>query len=88
MPATSLFVGNLPYGVTEQGLRELFERQGVTVTSARIVTDFDTGRSKGYGFVEASTPEEARTAISALHQSTLEGRTIVVNAARASGRRP
>ena len=57
MLTTKLFVGNIPYAVTEQDLRELFGRSGGKVTSARVITDFDTGRSKGYAFVEMATAE-------------------------------
>jgi RNA recognition motif-containing protein len=82
MAGTRLFVGNIPYAATEQDLRELFERSGSKVGSVRIITDFDTGRSKGYAFVEMGTPEEAEKAIRELNSFNLNGRSIVVNEAR------
>jgi cold-inducible RNA-binding protein len=91
MLTTKLFVGNIPYTVTEQDLRELFGRSGGKVTSARVITDFDTGRSKGYAFVEMATAEEAEKAMQELHNFNLNGRNIVVNEARsrpASGAGP
>ena len=91
MLTTKLFVGNIPYAVTEQDLRELFGRSGGKVTSARVITDFDTGRSKGYAFVEMATAEEAEKAMQELHNFNLNGRNIVVNEARsrpASGAGP
>lgn len=89
MPVTTLFVGNLPYSVTEQDLKDLFVRAGATVEQVRIVADLDTGRSKGYAFVEVPTPDLAQVAIAALNGTALEGRTISVDAARGGrGRRP
>jgi cold-inducible RNA-binding protein len=88
MPGTKLFVGNLPYSTTEQDLRELLGRSGATVGSIRVVTDLDTGRSKGYAFVELSTPEEAARAVRDLNGFNLDGRSIVVNEARAKGAGP
>lgn len=82
MPTTKLFVGNIPYSTTEQDLTELFSRSGGKVASARIITDFDTGRSKGYAFVEMSTAQEAEKAIQELNGFSLNGRPIVVNEAR------
>ena len=82
MPSTKLFVGNIPYATTEQELRELFGRSGANVTSARVITDPDTGRSKGYGFVEMATLEQAQKAIEELHNLAMGGRNIVVNEAR------
>jgi RNA recognition motif-containing protein len=81
MPTTRLFVGNLPYATTEGELKELFARVG-TVASARIVTDFDTGRSKGYGFVEMASAEEAAHARESLNGFSLGGRSLVVDEAR------
>jgi cold-inducible RNA-binding protein len=83
MPGTKLFVGNIPYAATEQDLRGLFEQSGARVASVRIITDFDTGRSKGYAFVEVATPEEADSAIKRFNNYNLNGRTIVVTEARA-----
>ena len=87
MPATSLFVGNLPYTATEQDLRDLFSQQGLAVAAVRLVTDLDSGRSRGYAFVETGSAEDARHAIETLHNATVGGRTIVVNEARSRGRR-
>jgi RNA recognition motif-containing protein len=81
MPSTRLFVGNIPYSTSEADLHDVFARHG-NVRSVRIITDFDTGRSKGYAFVEMATSEEAEGAIRGLNNSSLSGRTIVVNEAR------
>jgi cold-inducible RNA-binding protein len=81
MPSTKLFVGNIPYATTEEELREAFTRAG-GVASVRIITDLDTGRSKGYAFVEMATPEEAEKAVREFNNFDLNGRTIVVNEAR------
>jgi RNA recognition motif-containing protein len=77
----NIFVGSLPFATREETLREAFEAHG-EVTSARIITDRETGRSRGFGFVEMPNEEEARTAIDALNGSDFEGRTINVNEAR------
>jgi RNA recognition motif-containing protein len=75
-----LHVGGLSYALDDDGLRELFEPFG-TVLSAEVVRDFHAGgRSKGFGVVEMSTPEEAKEAIEALHGSLYERRTITVSA--------
>src|SRR6266567_816278 len=76
-----LYVGGLPYQTTEQDLIDLFE-QGGSVTFATVITDRDTGRSKGFGFVEMSSNEEAQAAIQQLNGTTLGNRTITVNEAR------
>ncbi len=76
-----LFVGNLDFGATEQSLRALFEQHG-TVESVSLVTDRDTGRSRGFGFVEMSNAHEAEQAIAALNGANLGGRAINVNEAR------
>jgi RNA recognition motif-containing protein len=81
MPNTRLFVGNIPYSMREEDLRDLFARSG-SVASVRVITDFDTGRSKGYAFVEMSTPEDAEKAIKDLNNYNMSGRSIVVNEAR------
>jgi RNA recognition motif-containing protein len=81
MASTRLFVGNIPYATTEQELRDTFARAG-GVASVRIITDFDTGRSKGYAFVEMATSEDAGKAIHDFNNFNLNGRTIVVNEAR------
>ncbi len=75
-----LYVGGLPYRTTEQDLLELFERVG-PVSSVTVITDRDTGRSKGFGFVDMSD-EAAQTAIDQLNGSTLGDRTITVSPAR------
>ncbi len=82
MPTAKLFVGNLPYSTTEPELRGLFERSGVKLESVRIIQDFDSGRSKGYAFVEVGSAAEAEKAIQTLNGSDLDGRAIVVNEAR------
>ena len=76
-----LYVGNLPYSMTDSDLQNLFEQHG-TVQSAQIIIDRDTGRSKGFGFVEMSTSEEGQAAIQALHDQELNGRKLTVNEAR------
>ena len=87
MPGTSLFVGNLPYSATEGDLRDLMARAG-TVAGVRLVTDLDTGRSRGYAFVEMATADEAARAIGELNGFNLNGRSIVVNEARSRGEGP
>lgn len=76
-----LYIGNLPYSVTEERLQQHFSQHG-SVVSARIITDKFSGRSKGFGFVEMSSDEEAERAINALNGTDLEGRNIVVSEAR------
>ena len=76
-----LYVGNLPYTATESTLSELFSQIG-TVESANIITDRDTGRSKGFGFIEVSTEEEMTAAIEKFNGYDLEGRDLTVNEAR------
>lgn len=82
-----LFVGGLPFSSTDKELSELFSAHG-TVSSAVIVKDRDTGRSKGFGFVEFENEEEGKAAEKALHNSELGGRTITVNQARPKEDRP
>ena len=77
----NIFVGNLNYNATEDSVRSLFERYG-TVNSARIMTDRDTGRSRGFAFVEMQNETEADQAISALNGFTMDGRALNVNEAR------
>jgi cold-inducible RNA-binding protein len=77
----NIFVGNLSFNSTEESIRSLFERYGV-VNSARIMTDRDTGRSRGFAFVEMENEGEADQAITALNGSSLDGRSINVNEAR------
>jgi RNA recognition motif-containing protein len=84
--STKLYVGSLPYSTTEQQLSELFSQYG-SVQSAKVITDRYTGQSRGFGFVEMSTGEEAQKAIAALHGSEMGGRTLVVNEARPQEKR-
>lgn len=76
-----LYVGNLPYSVTDASLQEMFAGHG-SVRSAKVITDRDTGRSKGFGFVEMGSDEDAQTAISKFNGAQMEGRTLTVNEAR------
>lgn len=76
-----LYVGNLPYSVTEERLQQHFAQYG-SVVSARIITDKFSGRSKGFGFVEMSSDEEAQRATAALNGTDFEGRNVVVSEAR------
>ncbi len=76
-----LFVGNLSWDVKDEDLQNLFEAHG-TVTSARVVTERETGRSRGFGFVEMGSDEEAAAAIDALNESDFMGRPLSVNVAR------
>ena len=82
-----LYVGNLPFGVTEQDLEEIFAQVG-TVESTNIVTDRDTGRSRGFAFVEMETQEAADAAIQNFNGRELEGRSLTVNEARPRESRP
>jgi cold-inducible RNA-binding protein len=76
-----LFVGNLGFGVTEDTLRSLFESHG-TVESVSVITDRDSGRSKGFGFIEMTNDAEAQHAISAMNGKEIDGRALTVNEAR------
>jgi RNA recognition motif-containing protein len=76
-----LYVGGLSYATTENELQTIFEDHGA-VLSATVITDRDTGRSKGFGFVEMSSAEEASNAIDQLDGKSVGGRTIMVNEAR------
>src|SRR5262245_60182286 len=76
-----IYVGNLPFSATDDSLREMFGQAG-QVESARIITDRDTGRSKGFGFVELSTDQEASAAIKKFNGTELDGRSLTVNEAR------
>ncbi|MGZ3723164.1 MAG: RNA recognition motif domain-containing protein [Bdellovibrionales bacterium] len=76
-----LYVGNLPFSATEQDLSETFAECG-TVDSVKIITDRDTGRSKGFGFVEMSTDDEAQKAISKFNGADYDGRAMTVNEAK------
>ena len=76
-----LYVGNLGYGVTDSDLAKMFEAHG-TVESAQVIIDRDTGRSKGFGFVEMKTDQEAQAATAALNGQDAGGRALTVNEAR------
>ena len=76
-----LYVGNLGYGVTDSDLTKMFEAHG-TVESAQVIMARDTGRSKGFGFVEMKTDQEAQAAIAALNGKDAGGRALTVNEAR------
>ncbi|MDD3861810.1 MAG: RNA-binding protein [Candidatus Gracilibacteria bacterium] len=85
--AKKIYVGNLSYSTTDDSLREAFAAAG-TVESAQVITDRMSGRSKGFGFVEMSTDEEAQAAIAMWHEKELDGRNLVVNEARPMTERP
>ena len=76
-----LFVGGLPFSTTDDELADLFSAHG-TVASAKVITDRDTGRSKGFGFVEFESDEEGKAAEKAMNGSDVGGRSITVNEAR------
>ena len=76
-----LYVGNLPFSVTESELEELFSQVGA-VDSVRLITDRDTGRARGFGFVEMASDDEADKAIEKFNQYELDGRQLTVNEAR------
>ena len=83
----NLFVARLNYDTTESGLRSAFEAHG-EVSHVKIVVDRDTDRSKGFGFVEMTVDDQARAAIAALNNSSLDGRTIVVKESEPREERP
>jgi len=85
--AVKLYVGGLSYSTTSETLREQFARCG-TVESATVITDRDSGQSRGFGFVEMSTSEEAQAAITQLNGQNLDGRAITVQIANPQGARP
>lgn len=76
-----LYVGNLPFSADDSSIKELFSKSG-TVTSASVIHDKETGRSKGFGFIEMSSEQEAATAIENLNGKELEGRALKVNLAK------
>jgi len=82
-----LYVGGLPYSVTDEQLSELFATHG-TVESAKVITDRYTDSSRGFGFVEMSSQQEAENAIEALNSTELGGRTLTVNMAKPREERP
>ena len=79
--ATNIYVGNLAYSTDSNGLRDIFAEYG-EVTSAQVIEDRDTGRSRGFGFVEMASEEEAQKAISEIDGSNVDGRNLKVNIAR------
>ena len=79
--AKKLYVGNLPYTISDSALQAMFEPHG-SVRSAQVIMDRDTGRSKGFGFVEMDNDSEAQAANTALNGQQIEGRTLTVNEAR------
>jgi RNA recognition motif-containing protein len=83
--STKIYVGNLPWRATDAQLTQLFSAHG-EVSEARVVTDRETGRSRGFAFVSMASPEAARAAIAALNGHTLEGRALVVNEANEQAR--
>jgi RNA recognition motif-containing protein len=85
--ATKLFVGSLAWGTTDDSLKDLFASVG-TVVSASVIMDRETNRSKGFGFVEMSSDDEAKAAVDQLNNKELDGRTIIVNEARPREERP
>jgi RNA recognition motif-containing protein len=82
--AVKLFVGGLSFSTSTERLREVFAAAG-SVESAAVVTDRDTGRSRGFGFVEMATPEDAEQAINKLNGTSVDGRTIQVERAKSPG---
>jgi len=84
--STKLYVGSLPYSTTDAQLTDLFSQYGA-VTSAKVITDKFTGQSRGFGFVEMATSEEATRAIESLNGTKLEQRTLVVNEAKPQEKR-
>ncbi|HEY3875301.1 MAG TPA: RNA-binding protein [Candidatus Kapabacteria bacterium] len=78
---TKIFVGGLPYQTNDEQLHQIFSGYG-DISSAKVITDRDTGRSKGFGFVEMNDDDAAKKAIEELHEAELGGRTITVNEAR------
>jgi RNA recognition motif-containing protein len=85
--ATKLFIGSLAWGTTDDSLKDFFSQAG-TVVSANVIVDRETNRSKGFGFVEMSSDEEAKAAVDQLNGKDLDGRPIVVNEARPREERP
>ena len=79
--AKNLYVGNLSYNTTQDQLQEMFEAYG-EVVSANVITDRETGRSRGFGFVEMANEDEANAAINALNGQEVDGRSLTVNEAR------
>ena len=84
---SKLYVGNLSYNVTSSDLQSMFEKHG-TVNSAEIINDRETGRSKGFGFVQMGSDDEAQAAITALNGQQHDGRALTVNEAKPREDRP
>ena len=82
-----IYVGNLPFSATEQEVRDMFEAYG-PVVSVNLITDRETGRPRGFGFVEMEVDADADSAIRALDQSTMGGRSLKINEARPREPRP
>ena len=82
--STKLFVGSLPWAVNDDALKSAFEAHG-KVVSAKVITDRQTGRSRGFGFVEMENESDANNAIQALNGSELKGRNIIVSEAKPKG---
>ena len=83
---SKIYVGGLPYAATETEVEALFAQHG-TVESAQVITDKYTGRSRGFGFVEMSSPSEAEAAMAALNSTEMDGRTLTVNEAKSRASR-
>ena len=83
----NIYVGNLQYSLTGDDLREIFEEYG-KVDSAKVITDRETGRSKGFGFIEMEDENEAKTAVDELNQAEINGRVVKVNIARERASKP
>jgi RNA recognition motif-containing protein len=79
---TKLYVGNLSFGMTDEALQQLFVTKGYQVASARVITDRETGRSRGFGFVELGAADDAAKAIGEFNGMDIEGRALQVNEAR------
>jgi RNA recognition motif-containing protein len=77
-----IYVGNLPFSADEDAIRHLFEQDGRGVSEIKLITDRDTGRPRGFGFVEMTNSEHAESAISALNGYSMDGRALTVNEAR------
>ena len=77
-----LYVGNLPFSADEEQVRQLFAQDGRDVTEVKMITDRDTGRPRGFGFVEMGSSGDAEAAISALNGFSMDGRALTVNEAR------
>ena len=85
---TRLYVGNLPFDVDEAQIRTLFQEGGREVAEVKVVTDRDTGRPRGFAFVEMNSQDDATKAITMFHQKDFQGRALTVNEARPREERP